>query len=76
MSWTKGAHMIKFGGQYRWSKSDRLTNNRVDPQFIFNGNRSDNALGDFFLGYRCASIASATSGPTSTFRTTGRSARI
>ena len=51
MSWTKGAHMLKFGGQYRWSKSDRLTNNRVDPQFTFNGNRSDNPLGDFFLGF-------------------------
>ena len=50
-SWTKGGHMIKFGGDYRWSKSDRLTNNRVDPQFTFNGNRSGNALGDFFLGY-------------------------
>lgn len=51
MSGTRGAHMIKFGGQYRWSKSDRLTNNRVDPQFTFNGNRSDNPLGDFFLGF-------------------------
>jgi len=51
VSWTKGAHMIRFGGEYRWAKSDRLTNNRVDPQFTFNGNRSDNALGDFFLGF-------------------------
>ncbi len=50
VSWTKGAHMVKFGGEYRWSKSDRLTNNRVDPQFTFNGNRSGNAMGDFFLG--------------------------
>lgn len=48
--WTRGGHMIKFGGDYRWSKSDRLTNNRVDPQFQFNGNRTNNALGDFFLG--------------------------
>ncbi len=50
MSWTRGAHMLKFGGEYRWSKSDRLTNNRVDPQFQFNGNRTTNGLGDFFLG--------------------------
>ena len=49
--WTRGGHMIKFGGDYRWSKSDRLTNNRVDPQFTFNGNRTNNALGDFFLGF-------------------------
>ena len=28
-----------------------MTNNRVDPQFTFNGNRSNNALGDFFLGF-------------------------
>ena len=50
MIWTKGAHMIKFGGEYRWSKSDRLTNNRVDPQFQFNGQRTINGLGDFLLG--------------------------
>ena len=49
--WTRGGHMIKFGGDYRWSKSDRLTNNRVDPQFTFNGNRTNNSLGDFFLGF-------------------------
>ena len=51
VSWTSGAHMMKFGGEYRWSKSDRLTNNRVDPQFQFNGNRTTNGLGDFFLGF-------------------------
>ncbi len=51
VAWTVGAHMLKFGGDYRWSKSDRLTNNRVDPQFTFNGNRTNNALGDFFLGW-------------------------
>ncbi len=50
MLWTRGGHMIKFGGDFRWSKSDRLTNNRVDPQFTFNGNRSGLSLGDFFLG--------------------------
>ena len=42
--------MVKFGGEYRWSKSDRLTNNRVDPQFAFNGNRTTNGLADFLLG--------------------------
>ena len=50
MSYTAGAHLIKFGAEYRWSKSDRLTNNRVDPQFQFNGNRTTNGLGDFLLG--------------------------
>lgn len=51
VSWTVGGHMLKFGGDFRWSKSDRLTNNRVDPQFTFNGNHTNNSLGDFFLGF-------------------------
>jgi len=49
-NWTRGAHRVKFGAEYRWSKSDRLTNNRVDPQFQFNGYKTTNGLGDFFLG--------------------------
>ncbi|MGH9657685.1 MAG: carboxypeptidase regulatory-like domain-containing protein, partial [Bryobacteraceae bacterium] len=48
--YTRGGHMLKFGGEYRWSKSDRVTANGVDPQFTFNGQFSGNAFSDFLLG--------------------------
>lgn len=49
-SWTRGAHLIKFGGEFRWGKSDRITANGIDPQFNFNGQISGNAFSDFLLG--------------------------
>jgi outer membrane receptor protein involved in Fe transport len=50
LTYTRGAHLMKFGGEYRWGKSDRVTANGVDPQFNFNGQFSGNAFGDFLLG--------------------------
>lgn len=50
VNYTRGTHMLKFGGEYRWSKSDRVTANGVDPQFTFNGQFSGNAMSDFLLG--------------------------
>ncbi|MGH9672824.1 MAG: TonB-dependent receptor plug domain-containing protein, partial [Bryobacteraceae bacterium] len=50
ISYTRGAHMMKFGGEYRWGKSDRVTANGVDPQFTFTGQFSGNSLSDFLLG--------------------------
>jgi outer membrane receptor protein involved in Fe transport len=50
ISWTRGAHMFKMGGEYRWSKSDRITANGIDPQFTFNGQLSGNAFADFLIG--------------------------
>jgi hypothetical protein len=38
------------GVEYRWSKSDRVTANQVDPQFNFTGQFSGNAMADFVLG--------------------------
>jgi len=49
-SWTRGRHLFKFGGEYRWGKSDRITANGIDPQFTFNGQFSGNSFGDFMLG--------------------------
>jgi len=49
-SWTRGSHFLKFGGEYRWGKSDRITANGVDPQFTFNGQFTGNSFGDFLLG--------------------------
>jgi outer membrane receptor protein involved in Fe transport len=50
INYTQGAHMLKFGGEYRWSKSDRVTANGVDPQFNFSGQFAGNAFADFLLG--------------------------
>jgi outer membrane receptor protein involved in Fe transport len=50
VSYTPGSHLLKFGVEYRWSKSDRVTANQVDPQFSFNGQFSGNPMADFVLG--------------------------
>ncbi|MEX2262407.1 MAG: carboxypeptidase regulatory-like domain-containing protein [Bryobacteraceae bacterium] len=50
VSWTRGSHLLKFGGEYRWSKSDRVTANGVDPQFTFNGQFTGNSFSDFLIG--------------------------
>lgn len=50
VSWTRGSHLMKFGGEYRWSKSDRVTANGVDPQFTFNGQFTGNSFADFLIG--------------------------
>ena len=50
VSYTSGAHMMKLGGEYRYSQSYRVTANLVDPQFNFTGRFSGNAYGDFLLG--------------------------
>ncbi len=49
-TWTRGAHLLKFGGEYRWSKSDRVTANGVDPQFNFNGQFTSYSFSDFLIG--------------------------
>lgn len=48
--WSRGGHLLKFGGEYRWSKSDRVTANGVDPQFTFNGQFTGYAFADFLIG--------------------------
>jgi Carboxypeptidase regulatory-like domain/TonB-dependent Receptor Plug Domain len=50
LSYTPGRHLFKFGVEYRWSKSDRVTANQVDPQFSFSGQFTGNAMADFVLG--------------------------
>jgi outer membrane receptor protein involved in Fe transport len=50
VTWTRGAHLVKFGGEYRWSKSDRVTANGIDPQFSFNGQFTGYAFSDFLIG--------------------------
>ena len=50
LSYTRGAHLMKFGGEYRYSQSYRVTGNLVDPQFNFTGVVSGSPMGDFLLG--------------------------
>jgi hypothetical protein len=82
ITYIRGAHLVKFGGEYRWSKSDRVTANGVDPQFNFNGQFSGNAYADFRSvspsvshKARCGSTRSATRATPSSRRTTGRPIR-
>jgi hypothetical protein len=50
VNYSRGGHLLKFGGEYRATKSDRVTANGVDPQFTFNGQISGNPFADFLLG--------------------------
>jgi len=50
LSWIRGRHQIKFGGEYRYSFSDRVTGNGIDPQFTFDGRFSNESFADFLLG--------------------------
>jgi outer membrane receptor protein involved in Fe transport len=50
LSWIRGRHQAKFGGEYRYSFSDRVTGNGIDPQFTFDGRFSNEAFADFLLG--------------------------
>jgi len=50
VSYTRGAHMLKFGGEYRFTTSDRETANLTDPQYTFDGRFAVNAYADFLLG--------------------------
>jgi outer membrane receptor protein involved in Fe transport len=50
ITYSRGAHLLKIGGEYRFTKSDRVTANQVDPQFTFNGQITGNPFADFLMG--------------------------
>ena len=50
VSYVAHGHMLKFGGEFRRSSSDRNTANLTDPQFTFNGQNAVNPFADFLLG--------------------------
>jgi len=50
LSWTRGAHSLKFGGEYRFVSNNRETANLTDPQFTFDGRFTNNPFADFLLG--------------------------
>jgi outer membrane receptor protein involved in Fe transport len=49
-SYSRGSHVLKFGGEYRWSANNRTAGNCNDPCFNFNGQYTGSPLGDFLLG--------------------------
>jgi hypothetical protein len=50
-TWTRGAHMIKFGGEYAFSRAERNASNESDGNsFAWNATRSNNGWSDFLLG--------------------------
>ncbi len=51
LTWSKGKHVFKFGGEYRqfWWQSG-IINTQVYGAFTFNGTYSGNAFADFLLG--------------------------
>jgi outer membrane receptor protein involved in Fe transport len=50
ISYIRGPHMFKLGGEYRGTMSDRITANLTDPQFTFDGRYAVNPFADFLLG--------------------------
>jgi len=54
-TYSRGGHVLKFGGEYRWSANNRTAANCNDACFNFNGQYSGSPLGDFLLG-RAASV--------------------
>jgi outer membrane receptor protein involved in Fe transport len=50
LSYTRGSHVLKFGGEYRWSANNRTAGNCNDPCFNFNGQYTGSPLGDFLIG--------------------------
>jgi Carboxypeptidase regulatory-like domain/TonB dependent receptor len=50
ISWTKGAHQIKFGGSWALYKKIQALFGETQGGFNFNGNFTGNSFGDFLLG--------------------------
>ena len=50
LSYSRGGHVMKFGGEYRWSANNRTAANNNDPVFSFNGQYTGSPLADFLLG--------------------------
>ena len=51
VSWIRGSHAFKFGGDVRRLLDDATTNNWPFSQMTFSGDLTGNAAADFMLGY-------------------------
>jgi hypothetical protein len=50
VTWTKGAHNLKFGMQANWLQTNFLSSQQSSGTFNFNGEYTKNAFADFLLG--------------------------
>jgi outer membrane receptor protein involved in Fe transport len=55
LTYSRDAHVFKFGGEYRYTQNNRIAANDNDPEFSFNGQYTGSPLADFLLG-RAASV--------------------
>ena len=51
LSWTKGAHNFKFGGQWMLYGKDQQIFGNTQGSYTFDGTFTGNAVADFMLGY-------------------------
>jgi hypothetical protein len=58
LTWTKGAHNIKFGVQANWLQTNFLSSQDSSGIFTFNGEYTKNAFADFLLGAASAETLS------------------
>jgi outer membrane receptor protein involved in Fe transport len=50
-TWTRGGHMLRFGGEYAYSQAPRNASNEADGNsFTWNGSRATNGFAEFLLG--------------------------
>jgi outer membrane receptor protein involved in Fe transport len=50
VSYARGAHLLKWGGESRLTRSDRVTASMTDPLFTFDGRFTSDAFADFLIG--------------------------
>lgn len=50
LTWNRGTHFIRAGGEFRWVRSRYHIWGNARPSFTFNGTLTGNAVGDFLLG--------------------------
>jgi hypothetical protein len=50
LSWNKGVHFLRAGGEFRWVRSRYHIWGNARPSFAFNGTFTGNAFADFLLG--------------------------
>lgn len=50
LTWTKGAHDVKFGVQANWLQTNFLSSQQSSGSFTFNGEYTKNAFADYLLG--------------------------
>jgi hypothetical protein len=58
LTWTKGAHNIKFGVQANWLQTNFLSSQLSSGTFSFNGEYTKNAFADYLLGASSAETLS------------------